>query len=326
MIRDGREFYYKVLDIPEGRICGDDGEFTAIEHTTHPPGYEFETTSTRTRFLGGKASLYNFEPNDPRSSEPDVTHRKVVFDVSTTWHRLAYGGGTWMTDYPIEQAQIDANLAGFKRGSVLVGGLGLGYAAVVLAERGKIDHVVVVEKSRAVVRLVEGPLRKTLGRNSDKVTIVCDDLFHFLAEVKKNGGTFERAFYDIWQSDGERTLHETVVPLLHASHGVVRNRPTCWNENVMRGQLVNALQTRVYLAEPDEIDLLSKPVAESMGGSVFHNWSVPFFAWLAAARKNGQRQDAELNAANYYATNYGARDFTQLWERFIAREEAKAAS
>src|SRR3989304_2866215 len=101
--------YDNVLSIPAGTR----GAF-AVEHVEHPAGHRFSLATSRTAIMGGH------------------TGGGMTYDRPTTWRRLTEGGRIWMSDYPIEQAQHDRALAGIRRGRVLVGGHGLGYAATVL--------------------------------------------------------------------------------------------------------------------------------------------------------------------------------------------------
>ena len=94
-----------ILKIPEGKR----GEY-AITHKGYPAGTVLSTSNLRTAMMGGHKG------------------NKILFEEESTWHELSYDGGVWMTDLPIEQAQCDAQLGGDAiSGSVLVGGLGLGY-------------------------------------------------------------------------------------------------------------------------------------------------------------------------------------------------------
>ena len=96
-----------------------------------------------------------------------------------------------MSDLPIEQTQHDVALDGFT-GSVLVAGLGIGYAANVLAANSDVDDVTIVEISPEVVQLVGPHIRDPDG----KVEIVTDDIFNYLHELVE-GDWFDFCFFDI---------------------------------------------------------------------------------------------------------------------------------
>lgn len=288
-----------VVEIPEGR----EGTYE-IKHFTRLAG-KVERSNMRTAIMGGQ--------NDPPLS----------FDRPTQWHRLTYEGGTWMTDLPIEQAQHDIELEPITSGRVLVGGLGVGYAANVLAAREDIDEVVVVEISPEVCKLVGPYLKDPDG----KITLVNMDLFKFLEEQIVEGEleTFDFAFYDIWQSDGEGTFHNTVVPLRKLSRDLV-SEVVCWNENVMRGQLAQALHSRIIFTQLSNPGSGISPSIDAMATkqdeNPYWNWAVPF--WEAVrdgvipalgSSKEGLSIDPEFSRrAGEYAGTYGTAGWERWWE------------
>ncbi len=274
-----------VLDIPEARS----GKYR-IEHFEVPAGDRLELASARTRILGGHAAGF-------------ITH-----DVPTRWHRLVGPTGVWMTDLPVEQAQHDAALKGVTRGSVLVGGLGIGYAVQLLAKRKDIERIIVIEVSRDVIALVKPALFKMLGKHADKVTIVHADLLRWLTlrQHIKNA-SLDFAFYDIWQGDDEATLHEIVVPLLSLSAGIVKTRPICWNEDVMRGQLRNALMHATLTSVP------AVELPPSHPGARYVNWRVPFHRWVEERKPDeALMQQMAVSYAELYGTVGGAQKWRAL--------------
>lgn len=202
-------FEHTPLNLPEHRIGS-----CALEHFYHEPDHKLSTASVRCRLFGQEAI-------------------PLSYSYETRWHRLVEDDrGTWMTDLPCEQAQHEAALTGAE-GSVLVGGLGIGLAVALLQEQSAVEHITVVEKSMDICALI-GP---TLG---DNVRLVTEDLFTYLHRTLD---TFDFGFYDIWQSDGESTFFDLVLPLRELSVDVV-DELHCWNEDVMRGQLMNGLANR----------------------------------------------------------------------------------
>jgi len=293
-----------IVKIPAGRV-GDH----AIEHFTRPPG-KVERSNLRTSLCGGQS--------DP----------PLVFTRTTHWHRLTYSGGVWMTDLPIEQVQHDIELAPILNpdtggSSVLVGGLGVGYAANVLAACEHIDRIVIVELSPEVVELVAPHLVDPDG----KIEVVTMDLFEYLQRNNDDvQEQFDFGFYDIWQTDSENTFHHVVVPLRELSHEYVGD-VICWNENVMRGQLAMALQNRAIMSQlallpahqgvqldPITIDFLATP-----SGSIWHDWAVPFFEAIRAGEVPGVARGAIaptlafLRAAGAYAGTYGMHGWKPWW-------------
>lgn len=286
------------LKLPEGK-SGDH----EVAHVEKPAGEEFETSTMRTAVIG----------RQPRA--------RLMFTYPTTWHQLSYGGGVWMTDYPIEQVQHDVKLEPFA-GEVLVGGLGLGYALANLIDNSDVCKITVVEVSRDVANLV-WPHVDAKGK---EVELVVDDLHVWLAGTLPE--TYDFCFFDIWQSDGERTMWKHVEPLrrLVAEGGFCDDASViCWNEDVMRGQLYNGLQARLMVATEDKLreDSLAgqpkpptiadfaKPRDESKSWSVYWNWSCPFFEAIAAGLITRERA---MELLGYYAMNVGRPSFLAEWQ------------
>ncbi len=280
------------LRIPPGKR----GEYEIVQEVI-PPGEGVLLNTSRNQLLGGQRGA-NY----------------VTFNEPTTWHRLTYGGGTWMTDYPVEQRQHDGLLKGFK-GRVLVGGLGLGYAVAALARKKAVKHIDVVEISPEVIDLVWPH-----ARHAGKANVINADLLEFL-----NGGLsqWDYAFYDIWQRDSEQTFFDIVVPLHQRSAGKVRRPPVCWQEGVMRGQLAWSLQSRLInfshpLMAPD-LEKLAAPYWEPWPQDEFykkfHDWSVPFFRWWREVKDDeGMSQEKVQRAIQFYAGLYGLAGWERRWE------------
>lgn len=282
-----------VMSIPEGKV--NDYE---VEHMTVPANSPLSTASMRTVLLGG-------HENEP-----------VVYQHETTWHRLTYDGGVWMTDLPIEQAQHDTHLEHFC-GKVLVGGLGLGYAVNTLLKRKEIEKVVVVEKADEVIQLVAPHIWDFWSHGKDRYEVVHADLFDYLADDKEQ---YDFGFYDLWQSDSESTFHE-FIPRLRELSGNVDN-VVCWNEDIMRGQLFNNLQHKMMMISNK--DLFSKLDSAQLtidqlcekdngAGSIWINWAVPFFT----AIRDGRFSISSQQHAKIYALMYGTRNWETKWMRMM---------
>ena len=284
MILEGKTFYDGALRIPIGKS----GDY-AIEHNEKKADTSLPTTSMRTSVLGGHEQ------------------KNISFPYKTTWHSLTEDDGVWMTDLPIEQTQHDNTLDGNVYGTVLIGGLGLGYAAQLIANQPQVDRIIVVEQSQDVVNLVWEHLRFPAHV---KATIVVADLFDYLKRPFLDGlddedDVINCGFYDIWRSDGEYTFHNTVVPLRKLSFTVVDGPLYCWNEDIMRSQLMLALHTNmVMLSNPfpgikqmtiDELSVRN----DEMG--IWHNWKVPYYE----AVKNGIFALDDKDAMMKYVRLYG---------------------
>ncbi len=291
MIVKRKAVYDGVLAIP----AGERGSYS-VRHVDEPAGRTFHLNTFRTALMGGHAA------------------GSVVYDRPTRWHQLVGPTGVWMSDLPIEQAQHDRALAAVRRGRVLVGGLGLGYAVTVLALRPEIQEVVAVEVAQEVIDLVAPYLLVEDAAARRKLRVVRADLFDYLSGLPT--GQFSHAFYDIWQSDGEHTFFKTVVPLLQLSRRRVRSAVICWNESVMRGQLYLSLcGRRDAVAAPHQAAPSIDALCED-GGSFWIAWSAPFFRWVRA--NPGSAQFDEM--AGLYAAGYGRPTFPDTW-RLVAGQD-----
>ena len=293
-----------VLNIPEGKR----GEY-AITHQMHPAGSVLTTANLRTAMMGGHEG------------------EEIHFDHESIWHELSYSGGVWMTDLPIEQAQADAAMEEITGGSVLVGGLGLGYCLEVLARNEDVDDIEVVEVSQDVADLVWPHVSDLV---KEKTTLYVDDLFHFLTGVSAHPcEQWDYAFYDIWQSDGEHTFFRTVLPLRELSDGHV-DEVLCWNEDVMRGQLYTSLLSRMMatiLPIPGEktkltIEVLAgpPPFNADMGDREYMDWGWARPFWKTLIEKGITEHGNEFNTlAGLYAGNLGLIDWNKVLEDYYAK-------
>lgn len=146
------------------------------------------------------------------------------------------GHGLWMTDLPEELNQIEEMLYNVKpQGRVLVGGLGLGIAAKRLTQIMGVTDVVVVERSRNIIKLC----------HEGVYDVVCADIKKYLEgySIQQTNKPFDFYLLDTWGGTNEATWWETVMPLRR----VIRNRwgskPTihCWAEDIMLGQVRRSL-------------------------------------------------------------------------------------
>ncbi|KKN36925.1 hypothetical protein LCGC14_0768480 [marine sediment metagenome] len=293
-----KQKYWPVLDIPEGV----EGAYS-IKHLHFKVGHKFHTATARTALFGQQS-------------------KAVKFDKRVRFHQLVQEDqGVWMTDEPVEQAQANNILEGYY-GTVLVGGLGLGYAAANLAANPDVEQVTVVEISSEVIKLVN----QHLPDDDGKITVVCADLFEYLKD--RTPGTFDMAFYDIWQSDSEDTFFHTVCPLLTLSEDIVEEIPRCWNEDVMRGQLFFGMQqSLMFLSLPPAerkkfmrcrrdgheyevtLDDLCTPQ-----DSIWWDWKIEFWRWFR--NNDGMSKPRSKNiedALGHYVTWYGRPEFTYMW-------------
>lgn len=286
-MKQGRkQFFDHVIDIPEGTS----GKVT-IRHLLKPAGTKLRSGTLRTAMFGQK-------------------DKEITYPEPTRWHELSEDDhGVWMTDLPIEQKQMDA-LIEKAHGRVLVGGLGVGYAVVALAQKPRVKSITVVEHNADVIKLVWDATMATVAKQAKvpgRVTceIVHADLFDYL---KQRTAFFQWGLFDIWQSDGEHTFHTTVVPLRKLADGMVR-QVECWNEDIMRGQLMQGLHSRMFLLKLPQVEGtgdwgLSLDALCEDTDNVYMAWAVPFWRWY---RDHGQSLDHDtLNyAMQRYVICYG---------------------
>ena len=287
MILGHRQFYDSVLNIPARKS----GKF-AIEHNVKKADTPLPTTSMRTLVLGGHEQ------------------KNIKYSWETTWHSLTEDGGGWMTDLPIEQTQADNMLDENVYGTVLIGGLGLGYAAQLIANQPQVNRIIVVEQSQDVVDLVWKHLQFP---EHVKATIVVADLFDylkrdFLEGLNDEDDVIDCGFYDIWQSDGEYTFHNTVVPLRKLSSTVVDGPLYCWNEDIMRTQLALALHSEEAMLTHPFPGFKQSPIEElsvyNQQRGVWHNWKVPYYE----AIREGVISLGDTDAMHQYCRLYGMAD------------------
>ena len=218
------------IDLPEQQI----GSFE-IRHSYHK---ELDVVSMREAVLTGKRPL------------------KVVFDPP----RLVHGlyeleddvQALWIADWPIEIRQHREALEQMLvSGRVLVGGLGLGIMANLLAQEPRVEQVDVVEISQDVADLCT-------PRNP-KVNVIVDDMYHWVEN--QEGWPYTTAFIDLWRGTNESTWWAEVLPLRRAIGQTCGPEALAhcqfWAEDQMLGQvaprLLNATPPHWHYRE--ELDL-----------------------------------------------------------------------
>lgn len=151
-------------------------------------------------------------------------------------HELVEDGhGLWMTDLPEELNQIAEMLHTVNpRGRVLVGGLGLGILAAIVAGRPGVKDVLVVEHSDDVITLCRAP-----GYRVQK-----DDIAAFL---RWHVEPFDYYLLDTWAGTNEGAWWADVMPLRRILRQRFGRKPVihCWAEDIMVGQILQTLTTSV---------------------------------------------------------------------------------
>lgn len=165
--------------------------------------------------------------------------------------RLTVDGELMMTDAPFE-ARSNHDILSKAKGNVLIGGLGIGMILVPILRNPAVKRVVVLEKYRDVIKLVEKPLRAHLGpQASDKLLVMNRDVFTFVPSKDfKKKARFDAIYMDIWPTISVDNLKDMVVlkrrfkPLLKKDGWL-----GCWLEDYLKRKRVkNRREDRLMFA------------------------------------------------------------------------------
>jgi hypothetical protein len=219
------------VSLPEGK----EGN-VEVKHTLRK---NFEIVSTRETLLTGK------EPLSVQLAEPITVH--LLFEDNLLW----------IADWPIEVRQHREALERMRpRGHVLVGGLGLGIMACLLAEHPEVEHVTAVEIAPEVSRLC--------NPHRSNVEIITMDLRDYLRSLDE--WEFDSAFIDIWRDTSEGAWWEEVLPIrriIGKQFGPwVGGDVQYWAEDIMLGQvgkrLLRETQPHWYYVEELRLPMTTK--------------------------------------------------------------------
>jgi len=205
------------LDIPEQKKS----KFK-IEREVLKSGSEITVVSLRNTFMMG------------------VRPTKFILDGDRIVHKLVERktGGTLMSDCPQEIFLHNTGIQN-ARGNVLIGGLGLGYIASMLARKKEVESITVVEIEKEIIEMVEPYIIKNF--NPRRINIVKADLFDYL---KSGKAKFDYAYFDIWYGTNESTWLDYVVPLRILIWKKYGNKfVDCWGEQEMESQIVQSIYT-----------------------------------------------------------------------------------
>jgi len=194
------------VDLPEGKT----GKFE-VKHTH---GDCFDIVSMREAITTGRQPL------------------TVKLEEPIRIHELYEEGKLWIADVPIEVRQHQESLSKMEpRGRVLVGGLGLGIMAGLLAKRKEVTQVDVVEISPEVARLCKP--------TDPKVKVIVQDFRAFVAAQRR--WEWDCAFVDLWRGTSEGDWWEEVLPirrLIANKFGLwYAGTVEYWAEDIMLGQV-----------------------------------------------------------------------------------------
>lgn len=207
---------YKPMSFPRPKS----GPFEIVTQTSD----HFQITSmAHAQLLGVESISLNF-------GEP------VDFHVLT-----GDGCGVMASDKP-DEIYIQYIAFHTMHGRVLVGGLGLGMAANMIAAMPQVSSVTVIEKEPDIIRLVEGTL-------DPKVSVIQADVFEYASQLSP--GQYDSAYYDTWYSTARREWGVSVVPLYRASRYAGIRTLGAWGEHEMVAQLASALYMQAVSMESD---------------------------------------------------------------------------
>jgi len=145
-----------------------------------------------------------------------VKRAQVCFDAPVWIPVLHDGDGTtWMSLTPNEVISQRRGLR-MARGEVLIGGLGLGWLARRVAERGAVKHVTVVEKDPDVASFFGESIQRHFG---GKVEVVVDDVYDHLAA--RESAAYDTILMDIWSGASDADFDRAFVKLK-------REHPRVW--------------------------------------------------------------------------------------------------
>ncbi|KKM06041.1 hypothetical protein LCGC14_1747980 [marine sediment metagenome] len=245
-------WYPSPIDLPEASSGP-----VQIRHRIIPAGKQTPVVGMRQAFLRG------IRPGDALLSHPLLVHELVHEEH-----------GIWMTDLPEELNQIAELLFTVKpAGSVLVGGLGLGVLSTEVAWRIEVSDVTVIELDKHIIKLCA---------NGADFDVVEADITDYLRTTSER---FDFYLLDTWQGTSEGTWWSEVMPLRRLIRQRWGKRPVvhCWAEDIMQGQIFQALTTKPphwYTAH------LPVPMYEKEARSFLRN-----VGWPSWERKYGKAVD-----------------------------------
>lgn len=166
--------------------------------------------------------------------------RPLIVQIAepVTFHRLwSESDGCWMSTHFQEIAGLIEPIQK-AHGNVLIGGLGMGLAAHLMAEQSAVSNVTVVEIDPDLIKLIRPMISK-------EIEIVQDDLFRYLQHTQRQ---YHYGYYDIWQRCGEWTWQTMIVKLRRLSREKVK-KVDCWEEQQIKDQVLDGIHRAVDIPE-----------------------------------------------------------------------------
>ena len=137
------------------------------------------------------------------------------FDEEFLFPAVLEDGNEWMTLTPVDLDTCDEAIER-AHGKVVTFGLGLGYYAFMVSEKGDVESITVIEKSDKVIELFKKHILPQFN-HPEKVRIIRADAYDYL-ENEMKAESYDYAFVDIWRdaSDGA-PVYEKFKRLEHLS-------------------------------------------------------------------------------------------------------------
>lgn len=218
------------------------------------------------------------------------------FDCDLRVHKLICEYSLWTSDCP-EELYSQGRLYKDAWGDVIVGGLGIGMCAVVIANLPGVKSVTVVEIEPEIIKLVADQL----PQRRVPINIVKADLYKYI----KTAPHFDFAFLDIWSGTGESTWLAQVVPLLRAIYKRQGETDvTCWQGSDMAGQVKRSL--------------LQYPMRKEQGEDHLRGWKQHWKvtgAFFSSMQNHKIPESSFPKMGELYATKVG----TSEWEVFFGQ-------
>lgn len=205
--------YPSPISLPERTV----GKWS-VEHGVIPKG-------ERVQVIGIRQALLRGHPAVGATVQEDRRVHKLI----------EKGHGLWMSDLPEELNQIGEMIWNVEpKGEVLVGGLGLGIAAAMVAQHEGVQRTLVIEREADVIALC-------MPKAGARYQTVRASILPYL---KQSTQPFDYYLLDTWCGTNESTWWGEVLPMRRAiGKRWWSNRPVihCWAEDIMLGQVFRNL-------------------------------------------------------------------------------------
>jgi hypothetical protein len=182
----------------------------------------------------GVAKISRFELSDYEARFENIMNRAdYLFKLQAgTYCRLHVEGELMMSDTPMER-KSNLNFIENANGRVLIAGLGLGMIILNILDKEEVTEVVVIEKYKDVIDLVEPKF------THPKLKVICSDIF-FWKPAK--GEKFDTIYFDIWGDVSQGNLEEMTE--LHNKFKSKLNRvnPKSFMDSWMKSYLKRAVR------------------------------------------------------------------------------------